>query len=95
MGFPELKESEDERIRKELIDAVQGLWDTDELPQPLSVKRKNQWIAWLEKQGEQKSTKQLNADEVIDWVETNTADFWESPCNPQRIIGKFKKDFEI
>lgn len=44
--FPELKESEDERIRKELIDAVQGY----ALPMPLSVKRKDAWIAWLEKQ---------------------------------------------
>ena len=51
--FPELKESEDERIRKELIDAIQGLWDNDTLPLPLSAKRKDAWIAWLEKQGEQ------------------------------------------
>ena len=51
--FPVLKESEDERVRKELIDAVQGLWDDDALPMPLSVKRKNEWLAWLEKQGEE------------------------------------------
>lgn len=48
--FPELKESEDERIREELIDAIHGLWDNDALPLPLSVKRKDAWIAWLEKQ---------------------------------------------
>jgi len=41
---------DDERIRKELIDAIQGLWDNDALPLPLSVKRKDAWIAWLEKQ---------------------------------------------
>lgn len=48
--FPELTESNDERIRKELIDAILGLWDNDALPMPLSVKRKDEWIAWLEKQ---------------------------------------------
>ena len=45
---------EDERIRKELIDAIQSLWDNDALPLPLSVKRKDEWIAWIEKQGERK-----------------------------------------
>ena len=50
--FPELAESEDEKVRKELIDAVQGLWDNDALPIPLSVKRKDEWLAWHEKQAE-------------------------------------------
>ena len=43
--FPELKESEDEMIRKELIEFV----DTN----TLSVDaRHDRWLAWLEKQGE-------------------------------------------
>ena len=50
--FPELAESEDKNVRKELIDAIQGLWDNDALPMPLSVKRKDAWLAWLENQGE-------------------------------------------
>ena len=54
--IPELYESEDERIRKELIDAINGLWDNDALPMPLSVKRKDAWLAWLEKQGEKNPT---------------------------------------
>ena len=54
--FPELAQSEDEKVRKELIDAVQGLWDNDALPIPLSVKRKDEWLAWLEKQKEYEST---------------------------------------
>lgn len=46
--FPELKESEDERIRKDIVEYLksQGAskrWDF------------NTWIAWLEKQGEQKT----------------------------------------
>ena len=46
--FPELKEeSEDERVRKELIEFVDAnTLSTDE--------RNGRWIAWLEKQGEQK-----------------------------------------
>lgn len=51
--FPELKESKDERIRKELIDAVQSLWDNDALPVPLTTKKRDEWLAWLEKQKEQ------------------------------------------
>lgn len=47
--FPELKEDEDERIRKEIIDFL-------ELPHPQFVGKRDheKWIAWLEKQGEQK-----------------------------------------
>lgn len=46
--FPELVESEDERIRKEIIDFL-------ELPHPQFVGKRDhreEWIAWLEKQGE-------------------------------------------
>ena len=45
--FPELKESEDERTRKEIVRFIQ-----------MEVEDKtvgNKWLAWLEKQGEQKS----------------------------------------
>ena len=45
--IPELRESEDERIRKELIEFVTIVAD--------SKSNKMEWIAWLEKQGEQKS----------------------------------------
>ena len=41
--FPELQESEDERIRKEIINYIKtGTYHKD-------------WIAWLEKQSKQKS----------------------------------------
>lgn len=51
--FPELKESEDERIRKELIEHCKNQAEPyiktgNKCPQIQS------WIAWLEKQGEQK-----------------------------------------
>lgn len=45
--FPELKESEDERIRQRIIHALHG--------DVLSTEEINQAIAWLEKKGEQKS----------------------------------------
>ena len=46
--FPELKESEDERIRREIIECLKhnALGYSDNT--------RNRWIAWLEKQGEQK-----------------------------------------
>lgn len=56
--FPELYEleydkirKEDERVRKELIDAVKGLWENNKLPMPLFASRADAWMAWLEKQG--------------------------------------------
>ena len=51
--FPELKESEDERIRKKLLSSFKGIMadaDEDELWYGLPY---NDIIAWLEKQGEQ------------------------------------------
>ena len=55
--FPELHESEDEKVRKEIMQLIQGMHDADP--------RKERWLAWFEKQnlimakspqlGEQKS----------------------------------------
>ena len=48
--FPELKESEDEKIRKEIKELVmQPTWKTEK-----EFNRRKELIAWLEKQGEQK-----------------------------------------
>ena len=48
--IPKLRESEDEKIRKEIIDFL-------ELPHPQFVGKRDheKWIAWLEKQGKQTS----------------------------------------
>lgn len=51
--FPELRESEDEKIRKEILDCFKAMKQQGCFPS----KHKEQydsWIAWLEKQGEQK-----------------------------------------
>ena len=47
--FPEIRESEDEKIRKEIISFLQ-------LPHPqfIGERKQEKWIAWLEKMGEQK-----------------------------------------
>ena len=53
--FPELRESEDERIRKELINEINRLWENNYSPWPSSFEKKNKYITWLEKQGEKES----------------------------------------
>ena len=50
--FPELKESEDERIKKDIITYLSTAEDKELIPYET-------WIAWLEKQGEQKSTDEI------------------------------------
>ena len=51
--------NDDEGIIEELIDAINGLWDNDALPMPLSIKRKDAWITWLQKQGGEKTSDSL------------------------------------
>ena len=50
--FPELAESEDERIRKEMIKVIRK--EAKEFPSSIIAENASSWIAWLEKQGEQK-----------------------------------------
>ena len=59
--FPELRESEDERIRKEIEQLIQCMHDADP--------RKERWIAWLEKQGEHANF--LNKIQIGDKVTRN------------------------
>ena len=62
--FPELKESEDEKIRKILIDYFEGFkigkanafWEGYEV---------NKILAWLEKQGEQKPVPKFKVGDVV------------------------------
>ena len=49
--FPELRESEDERIRKEIVDYLRKFISHHDCD---LVAKSKVWIAWLEKQGEQK-----------------------------------------
>lgn len=57
--FPELKESEDERIRKDILELVK---QSSEI---LDKQNQNNMIDWLEKQGKQKSILNVPSREVI------------------------------
>ena len=50
--FPELKESEDEKIRKKLISLIE--WSKSYSASSITTDESNEMISWLEKQGEQK-----------------------------------------
>jgi len=70
--FPELKESEDEKIRKELLEHCKNqakpyIRTGNKCPQIQS------WIAWLEKQGEQEEPQVYETEngEVITYSETD------------------------
>jgi hypothetical protein len=65
--FPELADSEDERIRKEIIDFL-------ELSHPQFVGKRDheKWIAWLEKQGKQKPADKVEPKfHEGDWIISN------------------------
>lgn len=71
--FPELKESEDEKIRKELIDFLQETIDNvGKSPNIWTMSNAKKWIAWLEKQGEQKSTLKMKTPEESLGIDSDT-----------------------
>ena len=57
--YPELRESEDERIRKEIIQSIQD---------NMCVIHKDKCIAWLEKKGEQKPIETDMEFKAGDWI---------------------------
>ena len=63
--FSQFEMSEDERIRKELLNAFQE--SEDSLYMVLTPHRRESFIAWLEKQGEQKpaDSKIIDLDELV------------------------------
>ena len=86
--FPELKESEDEKIKKTLIEYIKGIKSWNYF---LGIS-KEQMITWLEKQGEQNT---LDADKIIEWLKNNG---WCTVCRAKiemAQINKFKKDFGL
>ena len=74
--FPELKESEGERIRKHLIGVVELYYgNTDE-------QEKKDCLAWLEKQGGQKPAEEVNGEDYgIDSL-------WHAQNILERTLGK-------
>ena len=64
--FPELQESDDERIRKELVDFLKETIEYGGIsPDIWNMNNAKKWIAWIEKQGEQKSSSWSEDDEEI------------------------------
>ena len=74
--LPQLRESEDEKIRKELIEFIQWSEDRGMTRHDFhQAKRPAEWIDWLEKQKEQKPAEWSEEDEkmrnlAIEWAET-------------------------
>ena len=69
--FPELKESDDEKIRKEIISILRNAYWTS------NKNRFNELVAWLEKQGEQLTDKNKQRFEVGDLVVDNCGYVWK------------------
>lgn len=76
--FPELAESEDEKIRKEILEYVRNTKG-----QSIPITKYNSWIAWLEKQGEQKKS--------YDTCDSSMMDNKKSPYGEKRDFGYFEE----
>lgn len=67
--FPELKESEDERIRKELLDFCKNR--AENYPNDPKYKNISSWIAWLEKQNSLMKCLQIANARIGELIEEN------------------------
>ena len=66
--FPELKESDDDRIRKWIIDDIRYNMNNEPLNNSEYKKKAEKAIAWLEKQGKNSTDKTKPSFNVGDWV---------------------------
>ena len=66
--FPELKESDDDRIRKWIIDDIRYNMNNEPLNNSEYKKKAEKAIAWLEKQGENYTDKTKPSFNVGDYV---------------------------
>ena len=66
--FPELKESDDDRIRKWIIDDIRYNMNNEPLNNSEYKKKAENAIAWLEKQGKNSTDKTKLSFNVGDWV---------------------------
>ena len=71
--FPELREDEDEKIRKEIKQLIQGMHDADP--------RKERWLTWLEKQGD------INR-RIQEEVEKQTRQQWKPEIQGDNVSGE-------
>lgn len=99
---PELAESEEERIRKEILECIETL-----IKQPGASPRLCDWIAWLEKQKEQKPIKKDHItpnEEFFQWIydrlvfvhkENPNVDYMRSLKERIEEIGKEQKPWRV
>lgn len=88
--FPELKVSEDEKIKKEIVGLLCDL-ASQHFPLIPNIKRLNEWIAWLEKQGEQKPAPAWSEEDekqckrviglLEGWLSTSKETCYAEDCN--------------
>jgi len=98
--IPEFKESDDEKISKELISYLSDIIDNICSEEDISHDAKilggkiRHWIAWLEKQGEQKPTedncKISDCVETVDMTEYNNG----YECGKQRVL-KYPEEYGL
>lgn len=102
--FSEIEMSEDERIRKELINYLKYRYNSTALSGEERECKK--WIAWLESQGEQKSIKNTWApseeqmkvlDEVLTYAAQHENPYWNdyifgTLCDLIRQLKKIKEE---
>lgn len=94
--FPELRESEDEKIRKELISFFTK---RDEFTKndPFNGLSNKQIISWIEKQGEESSWSEEDekmCQETIDWFEKKCFPYALESENPARESIKWLKSLK-
>lgn len=93
--FPELSEPEDEKIRKELIQFIKNWKDPNNIGRPhdfptltRNVEQCDRYIAWLEKQGDQKPIDKIKPKfKIGDWVVYNYPDAMYPVCKVIQIDG--------
>lgn len=105
--FPELKESEDERIRREIIkhfeDRKRRFIEMEEYMKPSDfpsdeLQLCQNALTWLEMQGEQRPVRSENTDAFIDkaieWIRIHWREYVWTTDNGIPHFGRWEKDFE-
>lgn len=88
--IPELAESDDEKIRKEIIDFLQETIDNiGESPNIWTMNNAKKWLTWLEKQGEQKPIKEHDVCDNCDQQGSCV-----SPCSMKLVEKQEEKSDE-
>lgn len=72
--FPELRESEDERIRKEIIELVHFFYCSSSVYE--HHVSEDDMIAWLEKQGEKKPSWSEEDERILNKIQDNLREFY-------------------